>query len=263
MLPVQSKGSCDTCGQDCGIAKVRNNPQTFFDDRIICGAVRSRAVQGSVIMIKNVVLDIGGVLVDYHTLDYYTARGYDLEKAQELKKATMDSHLWEHNDIGLMPYEWILNRMKAGAPSLADDIEKTLRLQNGVVTRRRESKDWIRAIREKGYRVLVLSNFSEMALRDCPDALDFLGENLGGTGSVGDSGVITEGILSCKVHTIKPYPAIYAHLLTRYGLIPEETVFVDDTQKNLTGAEAYGIRTVLFHSREQVLEEISKLDERS
>lgn len=214
-------------------------------------------------MIKNVVLDIGGVLVDYHTLDYYTARGYDLQKAQELKKATMDSHLWEHNDIGLMPYEWILNRMKAGAPSLADDIEKTLRLQNGVVTRRRESKDWIRAIREKGYRVLVLSNFSEMALRDCPDALDFLGENLGGTGSVGDSGVITEGILSCKVHTIKPYPAIYAHLLTRYGLIPEETVFVDDTQKNLTGAEAYGIRTVLFHSREQVLEEISKLDEKN
>ena len=68
--------------------------------------------------------------------------------------------------------------------------------------------------------------------------------------------MITEGILSCEVHTIKPYPAIYAHLLTRYGLIPEETVFVDDMPKNLTAAQRYGIHTILFGSREQVLEEL-------
>ena len=101
---------------------------------------------------------------------------------------------------------------------------------------------------------------SDIALRDCPEAMDFLGENLGGTGKVGDYGVITEGILSCKVNTIKPYPAIYAHLLTRYGLIPEETVFVDDTQKNLTAAQAYGIHTILFRSREQVLEELEGIE---
>lgn len=214
----------------------------------------------SIKMIKNVVLDIGGVLVDYHTLDYYTAKGYSLEVAERLKRVTMDSCLWEQNDIGLMPYEWILGRMKAADPSLESQIEESLHRQDGIVTRRSESKSWIEMLRDKGYRVLVLSNFSRPALRDCPEALDFLGENLGGTGKVGDPGVVTEGILSCEVHTIKPYPAIYAHLLTRYGLIPEETVFVDDMQKNLTGAEIYGIHTVLFQSREQVLAKISDLD---
>lgn len=203
-------------------------------------------------MIKNVVLDIGGVLVDYHTVDYYTVRGYSDQMARRLHAVTMGSPLWEQNDIGLMPYDWTLDRMKALDESLAADIEKTLRRQDGIVTWRKESKDWIESFRAKGYRVLVLSNFSEMALRDCPEALDFLGENLGGTGKIGDYGVISEGILSCKVHTIKPYPAIYAHLLIRYGLIPEETVFVDDTQKNLTGAQKYGIHTILFESREQV-----------
>ena len=211
-------------------------------------------------MIRNVVLDIGGVLVDYHTLDYYTARGYSVHEAKELEKATMGSSLWEHNDIGLMPYEWVLNKMKENSPSLALQIEQSLRHQYNVVTRRKESKDWIETLRKKGYRVMVLSNFSKIALSDCPEAMDFLDANLGGTGRTGDYGVISEGILSCEVHTVKPYPAIYAHLLTRYGLIPEETVFVDDMQKNLNTAQTYGIHTILFRSREQVLGELEQLD---
>ena len=210
-------------------------------------------------MIRNVVLDIGGVLVDYHTLDYYMARGYREEQARALKAVTMDSPYWEFFDTGLMPYSWIVGKMKALDPSLAPWIDDSLRDQRGIVTRRKESKDWIEMIRAKGYRVLVLSNFSPAALLYCPEALDFLGENLGGTGKTGDYGVIAEGILSCHVHTVKPYPAIYAHLLTRYGLIPEETVFVDDTQKNLTGAGRYGIHTILDESREQVMDELDHL----
>ena len=207
-------------------------------------------------MIRNVVLDIGGVLVDYNTLDYYTARGYTASEAEKLKAATMDSPYWKEFDIGLMPYDWIIGKMKEGCPLLAPDIGKCLQDQRGIVSRRKESKEWIETIRRKGYRVLVLSNFSQAALRDCPDAMDFLGENLGGTGKMGDPGVVCEGILSNYDHMIKPYPSIYALLLTRYGLRGEETVFIDDTQENLDGAERYGIRTILFRSREQVLGEL-------
>lgn len=207
-------------------------------------------------MIRNVVLDIGGVLANYHTVDYYTAKGYSPEDAQRLKNVTMGSAYWEQFDIGLMPYEWILEKMKSLDPSLAPEIDKSLGSQHGIVSRRKESKAWIEEIRRRGYRVLVLSNFSNPALRDCPDAMDFLGENLGGRGKVGEFGVISEGILSCREHMVKPYPPIYALLLTRFGLIPEETVFVDDIQKNLTGAKAYGIHTILFQSREQVLEQL-------
>lgn len=214
-----------------------------------------------IVMIKNVVLDIGGVLVDFHTTDYYTNRGYSLETAKSLRAVTMDSPYWEHNDIGIMPYDWILEKMKSLSPSLAPAIEESLSVQKGIVTHRKESKDWIETLRGMGFRVLVLSNFSESALRDCPEAMDFLGENLGGRGKIGDYGVITEGIISCKVHMIKPYPSIYATLLTRYGLLPQETVFVDDTQKNLTAAEVFGIRTVFFESRQQVTEKLQAMQQ--
>ncbi len=210
-------------------------------------------------MIKNIVLDIGGVLVDFHTADYYTNKGYSLEMARALKAVTMDSPYWQHNDIGLMPYRWILEKMKALSPVLSEEIDRSLSQQHGIVTWRKESKDWIESLRKMGFRVLVLSNFSEIALRDCPEAMDFLGENFGGRGKVGEYGVICEGIISCKDHMVKPYPSVYALLLMRYGLDPEETIFVDDTQKNLTAAEEFGIKTILFESREQVTERIQEM----
>ena len=64
-------------------------------------------------MIKNVILDIGGVLVDYNKKKYYTMKGYSDEMASRLEAATMDSPYWEHYDIGLMPEEWIRNKMKS------------------------------------------------------------------------------------------------------------------------------------------------------
>lgn len=210
-------------------------------------------------MIKNVVLDIGGVLVDYHQADFYTGKGYSLEMAQKLKEATMGTIYWEQFDIGLMPESWIRAKMAEGHPELAADIEKTLTEQKDIVTRRAESKDWIEGFRKKGYRVLVLSNFSVNALRYCPEAMDFLGENLGGSGKSGDYGVISEGIISCRDHMVKPYPEVFALLLTRYGLVPEETVFIDDTPSNFRSCGNFGIHTVQFRSREQAAAAVDEL----
>ena len=114
-----------------------------------------------------------------------------------------------------------------------------------------------------GFRLLVLSNFSENALKSCPEAMDFLGESLGGSGKDKEWGVISEGIISCREHMIKPYPEIYALILTRYDLKPEETVFVDDTDKNLIPAsQIYDIRTIRFTSREQVTDELKRISGR-
>jgi putative hydrolase of the HAD superfamily len=42
----------------------------------------------------------------------------------------------------------------------------------------------------------------------------------------------------------KPYPESYAALLDAEGLKPEETLFIDDTLKNIEGAKAAGLQTI-------------------
>ena len=58
---------------------------------------------------------------------------------------------------------------------------------------------------------------------------------------------------------VKPEPEIYRLLIDRYGLKPEECVFLDDTEKNLPMAREFGIHTILFKDKEQAVEELKML----
>ena len=53
-------------------------------------------------------------------------------------------------------------------------------------------------------------------------------------------------VVSGEEHCLKPYPEIYHILLDRYHLNPAECIFIDDRASNLRGAEAVGIRGILF-----------------
>ncbi len=66
-------------------------------------------------------------------------------------------------------------------------------------------------------------------------------------------------VISSRVGVCKPEPAIYAHLLETYGLAPEDTVFIDDTEMNLTAAAEFGLRTIRFENAEQCESELRRL----
>lgn len=55
-------------------------------------------------------------------------------------------------------------------------------------------------------------------------------------------------VLSCRIGYKKPEPEIYESACTLVGLSSNECLFIDDTQKNLEGAEKVGMRTLLFRN---------------
>ena len=63
--------------------------------------------------------------------------------------------------------------------------------------------------------------------------------------------VFEGAVISCRLHVIKPEPAIYAYLLETYGLDGADTVFIDDTEINLGAAAQLGIQTIKFESPTQ------------
>ncbi|WP_130837644.1 HAD family hydrolase [Lachnoclostridium sp. Marseille-P6806] len=197
--------------------------------------------------INTVIFDIGGVLVDYHQEEYYRRRGYAPETAARLAAVTMRSSWWDEYDRGLLSDEEIRGCFKKNAPELAEEIDASLTHMAGIVTKRETAIPWIRSVKARGCRALVLSNFSHTAYEDCrEDAMQFLDETDG-------------GILSFREHVIKPEPLIYELLLGRYAIDPARAVFIDDTQKNLTGAERFGIRTIHYRSQEQAESELDAL----
>ena len=54
----------------------------------------------------------------------------------------------------------------------------------------------------------------------------------------------------------KPDPDFYRHILNKEGIKPENTVFIDDTEENITSAQKIGINSILFTDADSLGQQI-------
>lgn len=201
-------------------------------------------------MIKNIIFDIGNVLTDFRWKGFLEDKGFDETMIDRIAKASVESPLWNEFDRGDWPDEKLMQAFVENDPEIEKELHEAYDDIHGMVTLRDYAIPWIQQLKAKGYRVLYLSNFSLKAYRECDDALVFLPYMDG-------------GILSYQDKVIKPDPAIYKLLLKRFELVPQECVFLDDTQKNVDAAVAQGIYGIRFVTKEQAEADLRKLGVRT
>lgn len=197
-------------------------------------------------MINTIIFDIGNVLADFTWEEFFRSKGYTGVMFNRITKASVMNEKWSEYDKGLISDEEILQCFVDSDPEIEADIRRCFVNVKGIVSRNDYAIPWIKELKERGYKVLYLSNFSRKAEIECAEALDFIPYTDG-------------GILSYKEHVIKPMPKIYELLIDRYNLSPKECVFLDDTEINLTGASAFGIHTILVKNHEQAKAELEKM----
>lgn len=195
-------------------------------------------------MIKTIIFDIGNVLADFTWKEFLEKKGCSGEKLERITQATREE--WKEYDRGVLTDEEIMQSFINNAPELEAELKSYLANLEGMISRNDYSIPWIKELKQNGYQVLYLSNFSRKAEEDCADALDFISYMDG-------------GILSYKEKVIKPMPEIYQLLIDKYNLVPYECVFLDDTEKNLTAASDFGMHTIHFENQEQARNELKKL----
>ena len=66
-------------------------------------------------------------------------------------------------------------------------------------------------------------------------------------------------VVSAEFGTMKPHPSIYEHCCKLLNLAPEKTVFVDDFQHNIVGANAIGMAGIHYPASKQVEDLIADL----
>lgn len=203
-------------------------------------------MEGIIEVIDTVIFDIGNVLAGFEWEKFFESKGYTGEKLERLAGASVMSESWNEYDRGFLSDEETLQCFINNAPEMEKELRDVFANVKGMIERRDYAIPWIEGLKKKGYKVLYLSNFSHKALVECADAMDFLPHMDG-------------GILSYREKVIKPMPEIYELLIQRYDLTPQNCVFIDDTEKNLTGASVFGLHTILFKSKAQAWEELEKL----
>ncbi len=197
-------------------------------------------------MIKNIVFDIGNVLAGWNWREYYESFHYGPEVTERLAQATVCSPLWGEFDRGEEDEEKLLRGFIANDPGIEREIRHVLGNIHDMLVRYDYAIPWLQELKDRGYSLYYLSNFARKAHVECAHVLDFLP-------------LMDGGILSYQERLIKPNPAIYQLLLERYGLTAGESVFLDDTLKNVEEARRQGMEGILFRSREQAAQELRAL----
>ena len=179
-------------------------------------------------MYKNIIFDLGGVMVDFDPKTYLVDRFCNAEVEEQVYQLTFESEEWKLLDAGLITRSEANLRMLARAKEYgrAFEVQGVLDDWMHILRPRRRMQELVRRLKNHGYSVYYLSNIPE-------DVLALLKER----------GVLDRfdgGVASCEVHINKPDPRIYQALLDQYGLKASECVFIDDNLANVQAAFTLG-----------------------
>lgn len=197
---------------------------------------------------KNIIFDIGSVLIGYRWKDMCLEAGWEEEKAEKIGRGFFLSPLWPDFDAGLVGTGELVESIAEKYPELREDARWFITSGKKMIIERPKVWDRVKKLKEKGFGLYLLSNYSEELFKVHTDGLPFVE-------------LVDGGVISYQIHEIKPNPAIYQHLLQKYQLKPEECLFFDDRPENTEAARKLGMAAVTVEggSEELLLQELEKL----
>lgn len=208
-------------------------------------------------MIKNIILDLGGVLIDIsmqRTMAEFAALGIDIpalmQRLQNGHSAALPNGGAAKSE-GATMCEGVsafgpMDDYMVGSISTPDFMSLWQKLSRPGTTVEDITRAWnsclfsipqrrldaINALRQRGYRIFMLSNTNEAHWQHILDLNPTL------------PSYFDDVFLSQELHLAKPHPEIFHEVLHRIAATPDECLFIDDSSKNTETASSLGIRTI-------------------
>ena len=197
--------------------------------------------------IKNIVFDLGRVLIKFEPKEYIE-QNVPEEKREDFYNGIFGSTEWLMLDRGTLSYEDAKKIFKERVSGVDKQIDRLFNVDLFEILQPIEENVKLLPELKKKYNLYILSNFHQPAFEYIFKKYDFFRLFDGHT-------------VSCYYYLLKPEKEIYDILIDKFNLIPEETVFIDDTKVNIDACEKEGIRGIHlpdYTELKQKLEEFLK-----
>ena len=201
---------------------------------------------------KNIIFDVGNVLLDYRWQQMLMDYGLDESEAYRVGRELFDDPdgLWHEFDLGVKSQEEIIQEFEQKHPKDAEVIRWFISHGEYMHVARPAIWKLVHQLKEAGYHLYILSNYPEILFKKHTQYADFMDD--------------MEGmVVSYMLHVGKPERIVYQTLCDRYGLNKEECLFFDDRAENVQGAIDFGMRAKRVLSAKGLavdLEELLRLE---
>jgi 2-haloacid dehalogenase len=198
--------------------------------------------------IKNIIFDLGGVLIDWNPEYLYRKLILD-EKTRSSFFSTICTAEWNEEQDGGRLIADATSSLIEQFPDHADLImafyNRWEEMLGGPI---QETVSIFKSLKEEDkYQFFALTNWSAETFPIALERYDFLHWFNG-------------RLVSGEEHTRKPFADFYQLLLDRFNLKPEESIFIDDNLRNIKAAQAMGIYSIHFISPAQLITDLKRLD---
>ena len=198
-------------------------------------------------MIKNIIFDFGGVLVDWNPHYLFDKHFNDINESNYFVENVCNSE-WNAEMDGGKPFERAVRERSAMFPKYAEALR--LYQTNWMDTMGEEIPemyDLIKSLKANGFPVIYgLTNWSAETFPTVQKTYRIFS-------------LIDKIVVSGEVKQLKPNPEIFYTLLNKFNLKPEESLFIDDNLKNVEGAKAVGINALRFENANKLKEDLKVL----
>ncbi len=186
---------------------------------------------------KNIVFDLGGVLLDINyqkTIDAFEKLG--IEHFEKMFSQTHANELFEKLEKGEVSEDDFYASIQTRIKGQVARQEMEAACNALILNFRIESLNFLEKLATY-YKLYLLSNTNSIHLRFFKDLFSRQ------TGKPSLNAYFTTAWYSHEIGLRKPGPEIFSFILEQEGLLAAETIFIDDTLANIETAQNMGFKT--------------------
>ena len=187
-------------------------------------------------MIKNIIFDIGNVLAAFRWQKLFKELGFCGDVFDRVADATVLGPWWPEYDRSRIPDGQIWENCRALAPGYEKEVMAVFENIEGICREYDYARPWLYQLKAAGYNIYLLSNFGRTSFEIASKKFSFMD-------------LVDGQVISYEVEEIKPDRGIFSALEEKYGIHPEESVFLDDSMKNVKAAKSYGYHSIYFENQ--------------
>lgn len=195
-------------------------------------------------MIKNIIFDMGKVLVSFEWQDFLQKLGITGE-AYDVISRHIFNDMWIKLDKYACNESETRKRFLEAAKDYPDEVKLICDNIYDISSPYEYACDWIRELKKRGYNVYLLTNFGKFQFETLLKKYVFVR-------------LVDGKVVSYEIEEVKPDKAIYEHLLEKYSLKPDECVFIDDREENIEAAVCLGINGIVFTTYDETRNKLEK-----
>jgi 2-haloacid dehalogenase len=198
--------------------------------------------------IKNIIFDLGGVLIDWNP-EYLFRKLIPDEEKRKTFFSDICTAEWNEEQDGGRSIADATSLLIQQYPDHTDLIiayyDRWEEMLGGPI---QDTVSIFKALKEaEKHKFYALTNWSAETFPKALVLYDFLHWFDG-------------RLVSGEENTRKPFADFYQLLLDRFSLKPEESIFIDDNLRNIKAAQAMGIYSIHFTSPAQLVEDLKNLN---